>query len=120
MVKTKKFPGYTKSGLGLTKTGRLMIPIVNSFDNITCDKNKYGQTPAHENNKICMPSSNGMITKNNFGTVNGQQLIDSFGNRTQLKKHDGTIASETSWTTNVYVLSDAEYSDILEHYGMEK
>jgi hypothetical protein len=68
-MKKKKFPNNTTHGLGISKTGKLMIPYKAVADYKDKGWNVYGQPYVELGDYACMPSHNGLITKDNICKV---------------------------------------------------
>jgi len=106
----KTFPKYTINGLGLSKTGKLMIPYKAKSEYADKGMNLYGQPLAKVGDLVCLSSHNGLITINNTGKVLKQEDLLRFGEVT----YTGT---EEAWTYTAYVMTAQEYEDVLGHYN---
>ena len=115
----KKFPTYTKHGLGISETGKLMIPYVAKSDYAKAGMNLYGQPLVNLGDYACTCSHNGLITKKNIGKVAKQEHIAHFGEITEVKREDGTLDDTGMWTYTVYAMSKNEYEDALTYYKIK-
>lgn len=129
MNELKKFPNYTEHGLGISKSGRLQVPIKGSAPQ--SGENWYGQPLTNIGQKIAMVSHNGMITKKNIGEL---VAIDFIGDvKTSLEaeltqfpdpfvivKHLDGVTKDGEWLYCGYTLTDDEYNDALKHLGVEQ
>ena len=116
-MKKKKFPSYTEHGLGVSKSGKLMIPYKATREQEDNGLNVYGQPYVEIGDYACMPSHNGLITKSNIGRVVDQDYIEAFGPTTNIQRLNGTVGEAEMWTYGVYRMTEGEYIDALVHYS---
>jgi len=116
-MKSKKFLEYTKTGLGVTKSGRLQVPYVGAVKEDGL--NRYGQPLPKIGDKIAMVSHTGRMTKNNVGivvdicTFKDVPNLPSEGTYVVLKNIAGGAPVEGNWLEDNYLLSDEEYQDAI-------
>ena len=120
-MKSKKFLEYTKTGLGITKSGRLQVPYVCSVKEKGKGLNSYGQPLPKIGDKIAMVSHTGRMTKNNVGIIVDIRTfkvvteLPSGGDYVVLENIAKETPFEGNWLEANYILSDEEYQDAIEY-----
>ena len=116
MMRLKKFPSTLPSGLGVTKSGRLQIPLKwNGYsikekpDDISC----YGQPMPKVGDKVAVIAHGGLITKKNLGIVTGTGILMD---RETVEVILRTGETTSDWLDSLYVLTDEELLDALEYF----
>lgn len=112
-MKKKRFKNTLPSGLGISKSGRLQVPLV------ACNEdgklNDYGQKYAQIGDLIAAVPHTGFISKNNIGKLVGVEDYPGFtGQAGEIELLDGTRKS-AGWLRGIYVLNKAEYNDALKY-----
>ncbi len=111
-MQKKKFEKTSLSGLGISKSGRLQIPLVGSFsEKYKEDKNRFGQDLAKVGDYVSEWSMS-WITKNNTG------VVVSIG-EDKLGYNSVTVETLSGKTKNfslcdLFVLKEGQYNEIKE------
>ena len=119
-MRIKKFPNETKSGLGITKSGRLQVPYMwsPSVEQEAQGVNCYGQPIAKIGDYIAAVAHGGRITKKNIGVLVDTKYLEGWRDYIVMKHLDGEI-KEGGWLDGVYVLSEAQYNDAINYLTKE-
>lgn len=118
----KKFPAYTKTGLGISKTGKIQVPLKRSpYEAILGETNAYGQ-PLPKVGDIVVCSHPGFIS---MKTVYKVLAIDPevYGLKNSFsivsETLDGKPARDQFWGDDCFVLSDIQIEE-LKNLGVLK
>ena len=110
-MKHKKFKKYTKSGLGISKTGKIMIPLVQS-PGMYPGLNNYGKPLANVNDVVVITHP-GFIGKGSIYRVIGiHSTCDKYDGVDVINLH--TKKETIYWRAQCYILSDGEIKDLKE------